>query len=433
MTDLDKKMISALSDYIKIDTSNPPGDCSRAVSYLTGLLAGFGYEPLVDGLSEEKSSILCNIGGKEGPGVALIHHMDVVPARSEEWSFPPFIGEVREGYMLGRGTLDTKGLGMAQIFGALKAVKEAGKLKKKVFIVANPDEEVGGDDGAGYFVKNHGGELSGCFGMNEGGIGVRDLFGVGDYFLVNMWEKGPLWLKLVAKGRAGHGSRPTQKDPTIRLVRGIERLISLQEEPELTEPVRDMLSELEKRGAISLGLSEDSPLPSSSQLATIASSVPEMEAIMKDTVAVTMLNAGFKPNVIPAVASAAIDVRILPGRAPEDIVKKVKKMLADLDIQVEVLYAASPSGSERTEFFDLIIDVLHKLYPGSLALPYLSTGFTDSRYYRGVGVVTYGIMPCVIPKEELGRIHGVDERISVDSVVKASEFFKRILLTLERK
>jgi acetylornithine deacetylase/succinyl-diaminopimelate desuccinylase-like protein len=431
MTDLDKLMISALSDYIKIDTSNPPGDCSKALRYLDRLLSEFGFESVVYGLSDEKSSLLCNLGGSDGPGVVLIHHMDVVPAREEEWSFPPFLGEVRNGYVLGRGTLDTKGLGISQIFGALKASKEKGKLRKNVFIVANPDEEVGGDDGAGYFVKEYGRELSGCFGLNEGGIGVRELFGPGDYFLINMWEKGPVWLKLVAKGRAGHGSRPTLKDPTIRLVKGLERLVSLGDEPELTEPVRNMLVELDDRGVISLDRRGESPLPSASQLSRIASSIPEMEAIMKDTVAVTMLNAGFKPNVIPAVAEASIDVRILPGRTPEDVIERIKEILDDLDIQVEVLYSASPSGSEKTEFFDLVRDALQEVYPGTTALPYLSTGFTDSRYYRRAGVVTYGLLPCIIPKEELGRIHGVDERIAVESVVKASEVIKHVVLSME--
>ncbi len=431
MHDIDKTMISALSEYIRIDTSNPPGDCSEAVRYLGSLLTGLGFESFVYGMSKEKSSILCNLGGDAGPGLVLIHHMDVVPAREEEWSFPPFLGEVRDGYVLGRGTLDTKGLGIAQIFGALKALKERGKLNRKVFIVANPDEEVGGDDGAGYFVKEHGGVLSGCFGLNEGGIGVRDLFGPGDYFLVNMWEKGPLWLKLVARGRAGHGSRPTEKDPTIRLVRGLERLISLKDEPELTEPVRNMLLALDERGVISLDGTGKSPLPSAAQLAEIVSSTPEMEAIFKDTVAVTMLNAGFKPNVIPAVAEASIDVRILPGRDPETVLKRIRDTLDGLDITVEVLYAAHPSGSKKTEFFELVRDALGEIYPGMTALPYLSTGFTDSRYYRAAGVVTYGLLPCLIPKEELGRIHGVDERISVESVIKASEVIKRIVLRME--
>ena len=423
MDPMDREIISTLSRYIRIDTSNPPGDCSAAVKFLVDCLGSRGYVPLTAGKVKEKESIYCNLGGDSMPGIVFLHHMDVVPAVEEEWSFHPFCGEVRDGYVLGRGTLDTKGLGVAQIFGVLKAARERGTLKKKVFIVANPDEEIGGGEGAGYFVKDHGKMLKGCYGLNEGGIGVRDLFGPGDFFLVNMWEKGPLWLKLTARGRAGHGSRPTGMDSTFRLVKGLGRLLEWEEGLEVTEPVKAMLNELARRGVVSMDKLE--------KLEEIASTAPEMEAVMKDTVAVTMLEGGFKPNVIPAVAEAAVDMRILPGRDPEAVVEKVKGILDGLDIEVEVLFASKPSGSEGTPFFDLIGGAVEKVYPGAIPLPYLSTGFTDSRFYRESGVTTYGLLPCVIPKEELGRIHGVDERISVDAVVKASEVIKHLVLMME--
>lgn len=433
MTDLDKAMISALSEYIRIDTSNPPGDCSGAATFLEQLLKEFGFHTFIDGVSEEKPSILSNLGGEAVPGIVLLHHMDVVPALKEEWSFPPFSGDLRDGNVLGRGTLDTKGLGIAQIFGAIKASRELGGLKKKVLVIANPDEEVGGDEGAGYFMKQHGERVEGCFGLNEGGIGVKDLFGPGNFFLVNMWEKGPVWLRLVSRGRAGHGSRPTPGDSTARLVRGLHRLLSFEEDPELTGPVKEMLVELEKCGVISLDRKGKSSIPTASELKKVSASVPEMEAIMRDTFAVTMLNAGFKPNVIPAEAEASLDVRILPGRKPGDVIEKIRKILDGLDLELEVLYSATPSGSERTKFFNIIEDALLSVYPGSVVLPYLSTGFTDSRFLRNKGVTTYGLLPSVIPREELGRIHGVDERISVESVIKASEVIKGIVMRMERE
>ncbi len=144
-----------------------------------------------------------------------------------------------------------------------------------------------------------------------------------------------------------------------------------------------------------------------------------------------MLEGGFKPNVIPAEATASIDIRILPGEDPAEVIEKVKTILDGLDIELEVLFSENPSGSEMSLFFDVIRAALEKSYPGSTTVPYLSTGFTDSRYYRGSGVITYGLLPCVIPKEELGRIHGVDERISVDGMIKASEVIKDIILKME--
>ncbi len=252
MSNLDREMISSLSRYIQIDTSNPPGDCSHAVKFLKDLLESHGGVPVTAGLSREKESIYCNMGGEGMPGLLLLHHMDVVPARESEWSFPPFSGEEKDGYLLGRGTLDTKGLGIAQLFGILKAKREAGKLGKKVFLLANPDEEVGGGEGAGFFVKDHGEIFRGCFGLNEGGVGVKDLFGKGDFFLLNMWEKGPLWLKLIARGRAGHGSRPHPRDATVRLVTGLHRITTHNEEMVVTEPVKAMFQELVKGGKMDL-------------------------------------------------------------------------------------------------------------------------------------------------------------------------------------
>ncbi|MBE0602246.1 MAG: M20/M25/M40 family metallo-hydrolase, partial [Deltaproteobacteria bacterium] len=201
--------VELLQRYIRIDTSNPPGDCREAADFLCGVLEGHGLSPEVFGAKPEKPNVLCHVGGTEEPGLVLFHHMDVVPARAEEWSVPPFSAEIRDGYMYGRGTLDTKGLGIAHWCAAVRALKE-GILRRKLFLVANPDEEVGGGDGAEYFVKNLPFPLGKAYGLTEGGIGVLDMFGNGGKcFLLNMWEKGPLWVKLSARGTAGHGSRPS--------------------------------------------------------------------------------------------------------------------------------------------------------------------------------------------------------------------------------
>jgi acetylornithine deacetylase/succinyl-diaminopimelate desuccinylase-like protein len=145
--------VELLQRYIRIDTSNPPGDCREAADLLSGILKDRGLRPERFGARPEKPNVLCHVGGTEEPGLVLIHHMDVVPARSEEWSVPPFSGEIRDGYLYGRGTLDTKGLGIAHWCAALRALDE-GILRRKLFLVANADEEVGGSEGAEYFVDH---------------------------------------------------------------------------------------------------------------------------------------------------------------------------------------------------------------------------------------------------------------------------------------
>ena len=162
--------VALLSEYLRIDTSNPPGDCRGAAELLCGALRAEGLSPVAFGVRPEKPNVLCHVGGTEEPGLVLIHHMDVVPAKAEEWTVPPFSAQVRNGFLYGRGTLDTKGLGVAHWCASLRAAK-GGILRRKLFLVANADEEVGGGEGAECFVRNLPFPIGAAFGMNEGGVG----------------------------------------------------------------------------------------------------------------------------------------------------------------------------------------------------------------------------------------------------------------------
>jgi len=405
-----------LAEYIRIDTSNPPGDCRAAAELLCRVLVGNGLVPVTYGAKPEKPNVLCHIGGTEDPGLVLIHHMDVVPAKSGEWSVPPFSAEVRNGELYGRGTLDTKGLGVAHLCAAVEAAK-SGKLRRRLYFVANSDEEVGGGEGAEYFVKNLPVSFGRAFGMNEGGVGVRDVFGEGKFFLLNQWEKGPLWLKLTATGRAGHGSRPSDSNAPARIARAMARIAGRRETARLTEPVREMMRVLFAQNRIDLDPDSLSGLPEdSSRLEAFAQRFPETDPLFRNTFAVTTLSAGFKPNVIPASAEGTVDCRILPGDDPETVADQVRRSIREFDVSVEILFAEKPSGSPRGPLFDAVTDAVRSVHPEAIVLPYLSTGFTDSRFFRAVGVETYGLMPLLLPREDLGRIHGVDEKIPLEGL-----------------
>ncbi|HZD54759.1 MAG TPA: M20/M25/M40 family metallo-hydrolase, partial [Candidatus Aquicultoraceae bacterium] len=355
-------------------------------------------------------------GGTEEPALVLVHHMDVVPARAEEWSVPPFSAEIREGYLYGRGTLDTKGLGVAHLCAAIRAAR-SGRLRRRLFLVANSDEEVGGREGAEYFVRNLPVPLGRAYGMNEGGVGVRDIFGEGKFFLVNLWEKGPLWLTLSAEGKAGHGSRPSSENAPARLSGAMARIAGHREPARLTDPVREMMRVLHRGGRIDLdpdtlsGGHRDAP-----RLESFAKRFPEADPLMRNTFAITTLSAGFKPNVIPAKAEGTVDCRILPGEDPEGIAARVREMVKEFGVRVEIAFAERPNGSPRGPLFETLSEAIRSVHPDAHVLPYLSTGFTDSRFFRSLGVPTYGLMPILLPREEFGGIHGVDERIPVDGI-----------------
>ena len=408
--------VSLLKEYIRIDTTNPPGDCRAAAEFLCRVLVGNGLTPITFGATPEKPNVLCHVGGTGEPGLVLIHHMDVVPARAEEWSVPPFSAEVRDGFLYGRGTLDTKGLGVAHLCAAIGEAR-AGRLRRKLFFVANSDEEVGGKEGAEYFVRNLPVPLGRAVGMNEGGVGVRDIFGEGKFFLVNLWEKGPVWLTLTAEGKAGHGSRPSRGDAPARLSRAMARIAEHRDPARLTEPVREMLRVLHARGRLDLdpdslgGGSEGD-----ARLESFAAAHPETDPLLRNTFAVTTLTAGFKPNVIPAKAEGTVDCRILPGEDPERVAARVRDMVGDLDVRVEIVFAESPNGSPRGPLFEALSDAIRSVHPDAVVLPYMATGFTDSRFFRSIGIDTYGLAPVLLPREEFGRIHGVDERIPLAGV-----------------
>ncbi|MBP2676048.1 MAG: hypothetical protein H6Q84_2888 [Deltaproteobacteria bacterium] len=409
--------VELLRRYLRIDTSNPPGDCREAAELLCGVLRENGLSPEVFGAKPEKPNVLCHVGGTEEPGLVLIHHMDVVPARAEEWSVPPFSAEIRDGFLYGRGTLDTKGLGVAHWCAAVRALK-GGILRRKLFLVANPDEEVGGSEGAEYFVKNLPFPLGNACGLTEGGVGVTDVFGGGGkFFLLNMWEKGPVWLKLTARGRAGHGSRPSEKDAPARLSRAIARIAEHREPPRLTEPVRNMFRVLQEKGFIRFDV--DAPAGREEEAAALeklAARFPEIDPLLRTTFAVTTLSAGFKPNVIPSSAEGTLDARILPGDDPEGVADVVRTMVRDLDVAVEVLFADRSNGSPAGPLYGAMEAAILSVFPDAVVLPYMSTGFTDSRFYRSIGIPMYGLMPVLLPRAEHGKIHGVDERIPVEKI-----------------
>jgi len=420
--------VELLSEYVRIDTTNPPGDCRGAAELLCRALRESGLSPVTFGVKPEKPNVLCHVGGTEEPGLVLIHHMDVVPARAQEWSVPPFSAEVRDGFMYGRGTLDTKGLGAAHWCAALRAAK-AGILRRKLFLVANADEEVGGGEGAEYFVRNLPFPIGAAYGMNEGGVGVRDVFGPGGkFFLLNMWEKGPVWLKLTAAGRAGHGSRPSAKDAPARLARAMARLAELREPARLTEPVREMLRVLRSKGYLSLDVDTlRGDAGDEGALEALVAKFPEMDPLLRTTYAVTTLAAGFKPNVIPGSAEGTIDARIVPGEQPEAVAKRVRELVADLNVSVEILFAEKPNGSAMGPLYAAMEAAVLAVHPDAVVLPYMCTGFTDSRFFRSIGIPTYGLMPLLLPREEHGKIHGVDERIPVDGIGEMTEIIYRLI------
>jgi len=176
-----------------------------------------------------------------------------------------------------------------------------------------------------------------------------------------------------------------------------------------------MLRTLREKGFESLIPGEES-LGDAAALENLGEKFPEIDPLLRNTFALTTLNAGFKPNVIPVSAEATVDLRVLPGEDPVKIVEQLREMVGDLGVSVEILFTESPSGSTRGPLYDALENAILSVHPDAAVIPYMATGFTDSRFYREIGIPTYGLLPMLLPRPEHARIHGVDERIPLASL-----------------
>jgi acetylornithine deacetylase/succinyl-diaminopimelate desuccinylase-like protein len=402
---IEREATDLLSEYLRIDTTNPPGNERKAIEFLSRFLKKEGLPAVILGANSERPNLISRISsGKDPRGLMLLHHCDVVGADPREWTMPPFGGIVKDGYIYGRGALDMKGMGIMELMAFVLAKREKLPLGKDLVLVVCCDEETGSKNGAEYLAKNHALKLEAAWLLNEGGSGWK----TGDWeaVLLGFGEKGPLWLRLIAEGKAGHGSVPHGQNPCETLLTGLSALKAVQRPLRILPEMQALLKNLGLAG-----------MPPEELAVHPLLQIPHLRAMFQDTVSVTMLQAGFKPNVIPARAEAALDVRILPGRSPEDMTAEIKAALPSGPLSLEVIqsFPASLSPVEN-EFFQCLEQTAKKFFPQAVFLPGVFPGFTDSRCFREIGMACYGWIPAMIESEDIARVHGVDERIRIQDL-----------------
>lgn len=400
-----------LCQFIAIDTSNPPGREEAAARFLASVLEREGVGPAAyyDAGGEGRVSMSARLRGDGSRGaLILLNHTDVVPVEPQYWEVPPFAGEVRDGVIWGRGALDMKSMGIMELMAVLLAKRLRLPLKRDIVFLAVADEEAGGEWGIEWLEAHHPEVLEGDFVLNEGGWGTAELLGVRrPAFNCAVGEKGPLWLKVTAHGTPGHGSVPHPDNPLDRLVRALHRVL------EWRRPVT-VLPELGRYfGALhSGGYLRDEP--SQANLERLAGDNVLMRAILTDTISLTTARAGMKHNVIPGVAEATLDCRLLPGADPQAFIEELRQVIDDPKVDVEQVYQSStPASPVQTELYSIIEDVVRDQMEEAVVLPAISPGFTDSRVFRQRGVAAYGFIPVVLELGEATTIHGHNERISI--------------------
>jgi acetylornithine deacetylase/succinyl-diaminopimelate desuccinylase-like protein len=405
--------VETLQHYLQINTTNPPGDVTEAAEFLHDIFEREGILVTQYEGAPGKINLAARLEGSgDAKPILLLHHMDVVPADASRWEpVDPFGGELKDGHIWGRGAIDMKGTGVLQLYAFLTLARQKITLDRDVIFLAVNDEEIGGTMGTRYLLDHHYDELDPEYVLDEGGVGSREIFMNGKLvFGISVAEKRAFWLRVTAHGTAGHGSQPNDQNPNDKLVRGLDRLF-VQPFPTIHNPVLDALE---------------------SQLGPLSPN-QFTNAIRQTTVSLTSLQSGVgdppKANVIPSLAVATLDTRLLPGMDADAFLQEVKNRLGD-EIEVEVIHPASQSvvTPHDTPMFQALSTAITRHHPDATVVPIIIPYGTDSRMFRLRGAKCYGILPLVLNAELLASLHGDAERIPIDQFETAIRIYYESLV-----
>ena len=411
---LEDEAVQLLQKYLQVDTISPPGNESRAVEFLARIFEEEGIEYDSAESAPGRGNIWARLDGGDKPALILLHHSDVVPANEEYWDFDPLSGDIVDGYIQGRGALDMKGLGVAHLANFLKLHRSDKKLNRDIIFIAAADEESGGAFGMGWLVENRPEVFEGAaLLLNEGGSGFRSKDGV--VFSIEVTQKIPVWLRLNSVDQPGHGSSPRTTSSVSRIVEALNIIWNNPFDPRIIPEVDRVFADRSE------GLEE----PFKSKYKDIKNMIedpvfmkelqeysPSSHALTRNTCSLTRMNGSTKINVVPPTAWAEIDCRILPDNKPEEFIAKIEDLIKDTGVVVEPLMLGFPGSSPiDSELYLAIENFINKNYSGSKLSPSVSTGFTDSRFSRGIGIASYGFNTYIYEGNESSGIHGNNERI----------------------
>ena len=425
-----REAVQLLREYLRIDTTNPPGNEDRATAFLSRILSEEDIDCQVHESAPGRSNLYARLkgDGSKRP-VVLLSHSDVVPADRAYWSVDPFSGLVRDGYIWGRGALDMKNLGIAELVVFLALHRNRFPLKRDVIFLVTADEEAGGSAGARWITRNHPELVADAeFLINESGKG-RVENGKAIYS-IDITEKSPCWVRLVARGEPGHGSRPKPNSAVNRLIRALNAIMDYKPPVKVTDAAEryfEGIAHLQNDGYRQRFTRIRESVRDSRFLADLLRN-QHHAAILRNTISITMLQGSDKINIIPQTATAELDCRLLPGEEPEDFVRELKRVVGDDGIEMETLLNF---GNSSSPFDSLLVDSVREVVSRHHAqvdvVPNILSGFTDSHYFRDLGIHSYGFMPFLLIDDDLRRIHGNDERISVENMERGPRILYEVI------
>jgi acetylornithine deacetylase/succinyl-diaminopimelate desuccinylase-like protein len=415
--------LTLLQKLLRIDTTNPPGNETLAANLLADYLRAQGFTPEIYEGVPGRGNLICRLSGDGSKAPILLNaHIDVVPANPDGWKYPPFSGEIAEGFLWGRGAVDMKHMAAMSAVVLAQLKRSAVALKRDVIFTAVADEEAGCTHGSRFLVEQHPEKVRAEYVLGEVG-GFTLHFMNTRIYPVQVAEKGIAWLRMRAKGRPGHGSMPHNDNAVVKLAKAIAKIGKHRLPQHNTPTVEKFLRQLADLQPLPLRVAL--PLLLRPELSGfLLSSFPDeqiansFKAVLSNTASPTVLRAGGSTNVIPDVAEAELDGRTLPGFNEQDLIRELKQLVGE-DIDFEVIRSANPVESpEDPTVFSAIQQAIDAHDPGAKALPYMIPGFTDAKEFHKLGAKYYGFAPVQLPKglRFAEMYHGHNERIPVDGL-----------------
>lgn len=429
---LENEAVQKLAAYVRVDTTNPPGNEIGAAQWFAKIFQAEGIRYQIGESARGRGNIVARLKGNGSqPALIVLNHMDVVPVSRPYWTVDPFAGVIRDGYLWGRGSLDMKSLGIIELLSFLELHRLDVPLARDVIFVGTADEEAGGNYGAGWVVKNRPAWIAGAgFMLTEGAGSLSEDSGKPIYFGVGPTEKTPAWLRLTATGRSGHGSVPIADSAPNRLVAALDRLRQYRPALELTPPVETMLrthAPYEPEPWRSR-FADPQAFLAQADAYDLLTKRPEILARLTNTISITGLEGSNKTNIIPPESRAELDCRLLPGWTIDRWVARVRSIIDDPAIRVEVILNFPPATSSTdTPLFASIKKAVDRLYPGAGVVQTVDAGFTDSHFFRDKGIVSYGFEPFADTLEDDERVHGDNERIPIKNYLDGLHLFWNIV------
>jgi len=420
------KTVELFQQYLRIDTSNPPGDVTKAVKWLSKEFQKYNipFETFTVDEDPRRMHILAEFPGlnPDLKPLLLLNHIDVVPADYSSWSVDPFKAEIIDDVIYARGALDMKCLGIMQLMSFILLKEEGWIPERTVKFLGVADEEILGEYGVQWMIKHHWDKLNPEWVWDEGGLGSKDSFPGIDAFAIAVSQKKSFWVNVEVKGKSGHGSRPFDDYPNQVLTKGLNKIVTWKTPIEINPVISEMFYRIGERTGGFQGFfmkNIDNQIIRSVVGNKIASTSTSSNAMLRNTISLTMINSGYKTNIIPEYAKATLDIRLLPHINPDDFINDLKEIVND--DRVNFIPKRIPVNNFvskwDTDFFTVLSDELNKEKPDALVFPFMTIGGTDSQFFQSKGVDCYGLIPVMVTEDDIQTMHGIDERMSIENLM----------------